>query len=83
MVGDIVNLSARLMAAAKTGILTDHDTYEGSKSTIIFEKLDPIKVKGKNQKIPKISKQENSLKILKFHFYRKIKSNSNIRTCKA
>ena len=46
MVGDIVNLSARLMAAAKTGILTDNDTYEASKERIEFNKLEPIRVMG-------------------------------------
>jgi class 3 adenylate cyclase len=54
MVGDIVNLSARLMVAAKGGILTDYDTYEVASSfqTVSFEQLDPIKVKGKTHPIP-------------------------------
>jgi class 3 adenylate cyclase len=49
MVGDIVNLSARLMAAAKGGVLTDHDTFEAASSfgTLIFEPQEPIRVKGK------------------------------------
>lgn len=49
MVGDIVNLSARLMAAAKGGILTDHDTFESASifGTLTFEPQDPIRVKGK------------------------------------
>jgi hypothetical protein len=53
LVGDIVNLSARLMAAAKKGILTDHDTYEAAKNwgTVAFEKQTPIKVKGKTNPI--------------------------------
>ena len=48
MVGDIVNLSARLMVAAKKGVLVDEPTYEAAKSgaNVGFEKKDPIKVKG-------------------------------------
>jgi hypothetical protein len=52
MVGDIVNLSARLMAAAKTGILTDNDTYDASKERIEFTKLEPIRVKGNSWLCP-------------------------------
>ena len=53
MVGDIVNLSARLMVAAKEGLLCDHDTYEASFgfNTIQYEEQDPIKVKGKTAPI--------------------------------
>lgn len=49
MVGDIVNLSARLMAAAKMGILVDSETYQRSKhvNTLSFKALPPIRVKGK------------------------------------
>lgn len=64
MVGDIVNLSARLMAAAKTGILCDSDTYEAVKYAdgITFEEQKPIKVKGKPNPIttyiPKRNKKQ-------------------------
>eukprot|EP01114_Cavostelium_apophysatum_P003087 TRINITY_DN1281_c0_g1_i1.p1 TRINITY_DN1281_c0_g1~~TRINITY_DN1281_c0_g1_i1.p1 ORF type:complete len:1564 (-),score=458.03 TRINITY_DN1281_c0_g1_i1:93-4784(-) len=53
MVGDIVNLSARLMVAAKTDILCDIDTYEACKNAknVDFKKLDDIKVKGKTNPI--------------------------------
>eukprot|EP00397_Hematodinium_sp_SG-2012_P000395 GEMP01000395.1.p1 GENE.GEMP01000395.1~~GEMP01000395.1.p1 ORF type:complete len:2128 (+),score=348.42 GEMP01000395.1:152-6535(+) len=50
--GDTVNLSARLMANAKAdSVLVDKATYERAKDTIFFEKLDPIKVKGKQNMI--------------------------------
>jgi len=53
MVGDIVNLSARLMVAAKTNILCDMDTYEGSRHSprIHYERLEEIRVKGKSNPI--------------------------------
>ena len=47
MVGDIVNLSARLMSKADGGILCDRETYTASKSRINFRTLTPITVKGK------------------------------------
>jgi hypothetical protein len=66
MVGDIVNLSARLMVAAKQGILTDQDTYEAAKTSkgLSFQGLSPIKVKGKvnpiNIFIPSKNKQKTT-----------------------
>jgi hypothetical protein len=65
MVGDIVNLSARLMAAAKTGILVDPDTYELVKSnpTLEFVAQEPMKFKGKEKPIvtyiPRRTKRAN------------------------
>lgn len=48
VVGDLVNLSARLMAAAGNGnILTDESTYYQSRSNVSFETLEKIRVKGK------------------------------------
>lgn len=47
MVGDIVNLSARLMSKADGAILCDRDTYLSSKSRINFKVLPTITVKGK------------------------------------
>eukprot|EP01117_Protostelium_nocturnum_P011277 TRINITY_DN4096_c0_g2_i3.p1 TRINITY_DN4096_c0_g2~~TRINITY_DN4096_c0_g2_i3.p1 ORF type:complete len:1374 (-),score=492.46 TRINITY_DN4096_c0_g2_i3:24-4145(-) len=49
MVGDIVNLSARLMVAAHSGILTDQDTFEACRTSkkLAFKRLDDIRVKGK------------------------------------
>eukprot|EP01125_Pyxidicula_operculata_P022380 TRINITY_DN910_c1_g1_i1.p1 TRINITY_DN910_c1_g1~~TRINITY_DN910_c1_g1_i1.p1 ORF type:complete len:2117 (+),score=467.99 TRINITY_DN910_c1_g1_i1:912-6353(+) len=55
MVGDIVNLSARLMVACPWGeIRCDSTTYKAACNSIHkldFEKLDPIKVKGKEDPI--------------------------------
>eukprot|EP01117_Protostelium_nocturnum_P014485 TRINITY_DN5511_c0_g2_i2.p1 TRINITY_DN5511_c0_g2~~TRINITY_DN5511_c0_g2_i2.p1 ORF type:complete len:1733 (+),score=655.57 TRINITY_DN5511_c0_g2_i2:165-5363(+) len=53
MVGDIVNMAARLMVAAKTGILTDSDTFEACKAAdeLKFERLPEIRVKGKTNPI--------------------------------
>eukprot|EP01119_Soliformovum_irregulare_P003319 TRINITY_DN1370_c0_g1_i1.p1 TRINITY_DN1370_c0_g1~~TRINITY_DN1370_c0_g1_i1.p1 ORF type:complete len:1601 (+),score=583.09 TRINITY_DN1370_c0_g1_i1:488-4804(+) len=53
MVGDIVNLSARLMVASKGGVLVDSPTYNSAKGSpeLDFEKQDPIRVKGKTNPI--------------------------------
>ena len=54
MVGDVVNLSARLMVAAykqNVHILCDQSTYESSASTVSFNILEPIMVKGKKNPI--------------------------------
>jgi len=53
MVGDIVNLSARLMVAARTrgGILCDETTHLNSKASINFKTLEDITVKGKKHPI--------------------------------
>jgi class 3 adenylate cyclase len=54
MVGDIVNLSARLMGAAQNfgGILCDEATASASRGSFTFDDLEPIRVKGKKQPIP-------------------------------
>jgi class 3 adenylate cyclase len=53
VLGDTVNLSARLMAnAPPNGILTDEETKNLSNKEINFEALMPIKVKGKANPIP-------------------------------
>lgn len=53
MVGDVVNLSARLMVAAieKGGILCDRPTYLSTQKQVEYQVLDPIKVKGKDKPI--------------------------------
>eukprot|EP01117_Protostelium_nocturnum_P008872 TRINITY_DN3182_c0_g1_i1.p1 TRINITY_DN3182_c0_g1~~TRINITY_DN3182_c0_g1_i1.p1 ORF type:complete len:928 (-),score=315.99 TRINITY_DN3182_c0_g1_i1:74-2857(-) len=51
IVGDMVNLSARLMGASKTlhhPILCDEETFEVCNPTISFKVLEPIRVKGKS-----------------------------------
>jgi class 3 adenylate cyclase/DNA-binding NarL/FixJ family response regulator len=45
--GDKVNLAARLMQAARQGILCDESVYQATQARLIFESLPPIKVKGK------------------------------------
>merc|ERR1719265_505350 len=53
VLGDTVNLSARLMAnAAPLGILVDETTKERASKEISFQTLTPIKVKGKSNAIP-------------------------------
>jgi len=47
MIGDVVNLSARLMQAAAGGILCDDATQTAARNDITFEPLAPILVKGK------------------------------------
>eukprot|EP01094_Clydonella_sp_ATCC50884_P020498 TRINITY_DN4269_c0_g1_i7.p1 TRINITY_DN4269_c0_g1~~TRINITY_DN4269_c0_g1_i7.p1 ORF type:complete len:1194 (-),score=265.90 TRINITY_DN4269_c0_g1_i7:206-3700(-) len=52
IVGDTVNLSARLMkAAGEGGVLCDHRTYSLSDGRLIFQRLDPIRVKGKSEPV--------------------------------
>ena len=51
LLGDDVNMAARLMASTKDEIRCDHTTYALSRKAIVFEELDPIKVKGKVEKI--------------------------------
>lgn len=60
MVGDIVNLSARLMSKAEGSILCDRDTYMASKSRINFKVLPPITVKGKVAPIDIFAPQRES-----------------------
>lgn len=51
MIGDVVNLSARLMQAAKGTILCDAATYQAAEAQLAFETLPPIKVKGKAEPV--------------------------------
>ncbi|MEC9465376.1 MAG: BREX system ATP-binding domain-containing protein, partial [Myxococcota bacterium] len=52
VIGDVVNLSARLMQAANGGILCETGTYEEAVVAVQFRKLEPIMVKGKSNVIP-------------------------------
>ena len=55
MVGDIVNLSARLMNVAKklnAGIIVDESTKEQTSEQVNYEVLDVVTVKGKKEPIP-------------------------------
>ena len=54
VLGDKVNLAARLMTANinNISILCDLETYEKTKSNFEYEILEPIKLKGKEGLIP-------------------------------
>ena len=58
MIGDVVNLSARLMQAAKGGILCDPATYDASRAAIRYDPTGSIHVKGKTGEIPVYSPVE-------------------------
>lgn len=47
MIGDTVNLAARLMQAAKEGILCDANTFHAANVRLRFETIAPVMVKGK------------------------------------
>jgi predicted ATPase/class 3 adenylate cyclase len=46
MIGDVVNLSARLMQAANGGVLCDERTYLAARDRFEWEVLSPIQLKG-------------------------------------
>jgi len=53
VMGDVVNLSARLMQAARAGeILLDRDTARQAEGAFVCKELTPIRVKGKQEPIP-------------------------------
>ncbi|MDA0266969.1 MAG: AAA family ATPase, partial [Cyanobacteria bacterium] len=51
VLGDTVNLAARLMQASTDGILCDDTTYLAARSQLVFESLPAIRVKGKARPI--------------------------------
>lgn len=57
MIGDVVNLAARLMQAAGTladgapAILCDEATYQAAQARVAFEPLPPVSVKGKAEPV--------------------------------
>ncbi len=52
VIGDSVNLAARLMQAAKPGqLLVDRPTHDRARDTTIHDRLEPISVKGKARRI--------------------------------
>lgn len=51
MVGDIVNLAARLMVAANEEVLCDEATYQAAQGRLRFESCPPIRVKGKTEPV--------------------------------
>ncbi len=52
MIGDVVNLSARLMQKAKDGILCDQATFLGANRRMSFEPLPAVSLKGKTEPVP-------------------------------
>lgn len=52
VLGDTVNLAARLMQVSSDGILCDETTYLMARSQLVFESLPAIQVKGKTHPIP-------------------------------
>lgn len=53
VIGDSVNLAARLESAAEGGsVLVSEETYQLVKEHVVAEKLSPIPVKGKKEKVP-------------------------------
>lgn len=53
VLGDVVNLAARLMQASDgKAILCDHFTFVAARGQFLFEALPPVSVKGKSHAIP-------------------------------
>lgn len=53
VLGDAVNLSARLMQAAQPGEILANDSFQaGSEAAFVWDELPPIRVKGKSEPIP-------------------------------
>jgi tetratricopeptide (TPR) repeat protein len=52
MIGDVVNLAARLMQAAKDTILCDAATYQTAQRGLDFEALPAIPIKGRAEPVP-------------------------------
>lgn len=52
VMGEAVNLAARLMKAAPSDILCDEATYQAAKGQLVFEILPSIFVKGKTEPVP-------------------------------
>lgn len=51
LIGDVVNLAARLMMASSNEILCDHATHEATQDKLRFKSLPEISVKGKAEPI--------------------------------
>ncbi len=51
LIGDVVNLAARLMQAAPDGLLCDATTYQAAQERFQFEALPPLKLKGKAEPV--------------------------------
>ncbi len=52
MLGDTMNLAARLMRAAVRGVLCDEETAAAARARIAFTAVPPVTVKGKSRPVP-------------------------------
>ena len=53
VMGDVVNVAARLQAAGRPGSVTvGESTYRASRETISYERLEPLTLKGKEEPVP-------------------------------
>jgi class 3 adenylate cyclase/tetratricopeptide (TPR) repeat protein len=53
VMGDVVNVAARLQAAGRPGTVTvGESTYRASRETISYERLEPLDLKGKEEPVP-------------------------------
>ncbi|MEM9596827.1 MAG: adenylate/guanylate cyclase domain-containing protein, partial [Acidobacteriota bacterium] len=52
LVGDVVNLAARLMVASGDGILSDGPTRFAARQRVAFDELPPLTLKGKSRPVP-------------------------------
>ena len=52
VIGDNVNLAARLMQKSDYGILCDRPTWSGTETQFNYKELKPLKLKGKSEKVP-------------------------------
>jgi class 3 adenylate cyclase len=51
LIGDVVNVAARLMQAADDEVLCDRMTFEAASKRVAFEPLQPLHVKGREQAV--------------------------------
>lgn len=51
LIGDVVNLAARLMELSKGGLLCDAATYQATRANFTYDALEPAHVKGKAEPV--------------------------------
>jgi class 3 adenylate cyclase/tetratricopeptide (TPR) repeat protein len=52
LIGDVVNLAARLMQQADDEVLCDESTYQAAQPRLRFDRLPDVQVKGKTEPVP-------------------------------
>ncbi|MFY0572135.1 AAA family ATPase [Archangium lansingense] len=60
LIGDVMNLAARIMAEATDDILCDEATQAGAKARLEFETLPPRKVRGRTEPVPMFQPRRRS-----------------------